>query len=92
MQVTYVRTSGGYEVDFLARGPGQAPELIQVCADLTNAETSSRELRAMADAADAYPGATRRVLTLPRDSMPVEAPQGVIVQPAYEWLLATEIT
>lgn len=88
MDVTYVKTPGGYEVDFLARPPGGTPELIQVCADLANAEATERELRAMEDAAQVYPKVTRRLLTLTRDAMPANAPQGVIVQPAYEWLLA----
>lgn len=43
--VTYVRTPGGYEVDFLARRPGGETELIQVCADASDEPTSRRELR-----------------------------------------------
>ena len=82
-----MRTPGGYEVDFLARRPGEAPELIQVCADLGTAEVAERELRALADVAKTYPKATRRLLTLTRDAMPGDVPEGVIVQPAYEWLL-----
>ena len=35
-EVTYVRTSEGYEVDFLARGATGETELIQVCADLSD--------------------------------------------------------
>lgn len=87
MEVTYVRTPGGYEVDFLARKPSQAPELIQVCADLGTAEAAERELRALEDAAKTHPKATRRLLTLTRDAMPGDVPKDVIVQPAYEWLL-----
>jgi predicted AAA+ superfamily ATPase len=60
MEVTYVRTPGGYEVDFLARRPGEPPELIQVCADLGTAEVVERELRALEDVAKTYPKATRR--------------------------------
>lgn len=89
-EVTYVRTAGGYEVDFLARCPGEPPELIQVCANLTDPETSRRELRAMAEAGMSHPTAIRRILTLTSDGMPSEAPAGVIVQPAYEWLLSPE--
>lgn len=86
-EVTYVRTPGGYEVDFLARKPGEPPELIQVCADLGSTETSEREVRALEDAGKTYPQATRRLLTLTRDAMPDHVPTGVTVQPAYEWLL-----
>jgi hypothetical protein len=87
MAVTYVRTPGGYEVDFLARRPGEVPELIQVCVDLGTAEIAERELRALEDVAKTYPKATRRLLTMTRDAMPGDVPQGVIVQPAYEWML-----
>lgn len=87
MEVTYVRTPGGYEVDFLARRPGEEPELIQVCTDLGTAEVAERELRALEDVAKVYPKATRRLLTLTRDAMPNEVPKHVVVQPAYEWLL-----
>jgi hypothetical protein len=48
MNVTFVRTRDGYEVDFLARGPAGNSELIQVCADASETETLSRELRALA--------------------------------------------
>jgi predicted AAA+ superfamily ATPase len=44
--VTYVRTSSGYEVDFLARSPEGAVHLIQVCADASDPDTATRELRA----------------------------------------------
>lgn len=87
MEVTYVRTPAGYEVDFLARKPSGPPELIQVCADFGTAEATERELRALEDVAKVYPKATRRLLTLTRDAMPDDVPKNVIVQPAYEWLL-----
>ncbi len=87
MEVTYVRTPGGYEVDFLARRPGEEPELIQVCTDLGTADVAERELRALEDVAKVYPKATRRLLTLTRDAMPDEVPKNVVVQSAYEWLL-----
>ena len=90
MEVTYVRTPGGYEVDFLARRPGEAPELIQVCADLATPEVADRELRALEDAAKVYPKATRRLLTLTRDAIPANVPERVVVQPAYEWLLSPD--
>lgn len=87
MEVTCVRTPGGYEVDFLARRPGERPELIQVCAGLGSPEVLERELRAIVDVATTHPNAVRRLLTLTRDAMPDEVPRNVIVQPAYEWLL-----
>lgn len=87
IEVTYVRTPSGYEVDFPARKPSERPVLIQVCADLGTSETTERELRALEDLAKTFPKATRRLLTQTRDAMPGDVPKDVIVQPAYEWLL-----
>ncbi len=86
--VTYVRTPAGYEVDFLVRGAEGEMELIQVCADASDPTTAERELRALAEAGQIYPGARLRLLTLTRDGAPAEVPSGILVQPAYEWLLA----
>lgn len=85
--VTYVRTPHGHEVDFLARGPGDEIELIQVCADASDPATAERELRALHSAGDVHAGARKRLLTLTRDGAPAVVPQDVVVQPAYEWLL-----
>jgi predicted AAA+ superfamily ATPase len=86
-EVGYVRTEEGYEVDFLARYFDHREELIQVCASPTLPEIQAREFRALEGAAREYPNATKRLLILTHDAMPVQAPPGVIVQPAYEWLL-----
>ena len=85
-EVTYVRTPGGYEVDFLARGAG-GMELIQVCADLTDPFTAARESRALAEAGNRFPRARKRLLTLTHEGTPAEVPAGTEVQTACEWLL-----
>lgn len=87
MEITYVRTSGGHEVDFLARAPEGGLELIQVCADARAPQTLARELRALEEAAVDFPQAGRRLLTLTADSIPPERPAGIVFQPAYEWML-----
>jgi len=86
--VSWVRTTEGYEVDFLARELGGEIELIQVCADAAPEATAERELRALADAAELFPRARLLLLTLTRDGLPAEVPSSVIAQPAYEWMLA----
>lgn len=86
-EVTYVRTRQGYEVDFLARSPTGEAELIQVCSDISDPGTCSRELRALAAAATLVPGARPLVLTLTRDGFPSEIPPGIQVQAAYDWAL-----
>ena len=87
--VTYLRTAEGYEVDFLARGADGGMELVQVCADLSDSATAAREFRALAAGGEMFPGARRLLLTLLRDGLPAEAPAGIEVQTACDWLLET---
>lgn len=87
-ELGYVRTAGSFEVDFLARFADGRQELIQVCADLADATTRERELRALEDAAKEYPHATRRLLVFDRSAKSLAVPEGIEVQPVYEWLLA----
>ena len=88
MEVTYVRTPSGYEVDFLARSATGEAELIQVSADPQGESTEERELRALSEAERLFPRATSRLLTLTHDAVPRNAPPGVIIEPAYRWMLA----
>jgi predicted AAA+ superfamily ATPase len=90
MSVTYVRTPDEHEVDFLARRASGEMELLQVASDASEPSTAERELRALEEAGRLYPKAARRLLTLTQDAMPADVPAGVVVQPAYEWLLANQ--
>ncbi len=85
--VTYVKTAAGFEVDMLARHRDGGLELIQVCADLTDADTRTREHRALTAAAEEHPRAKARILTLERDASNVSRSQREVIQPVYEWLL-----
>ncbi len=91
-EVTYVRTPKGYEVDFLARSPDGETALIQVCADASDHDTASRELRALADAETRFPNARKRLLTLTRSGLPSDVPRGIEATPAYEWLLGASVS
>jgi len=88
--IGYGRTAHGFEIDFQARNAEGALQLIQVCADVSEPATLSRELRALDDAAQTYPDASRHLLVLERPPQPLVQAQGVQVQPVYEWLLATD--
>lgn len=88
-EVGYVRTPGGFEVDFLARYRGGQEELIQVCADLTEPQAVEREFRALADAAVEHPKAKRLLLVPTADALPKACPEGVVAQTAYQWLLSS---
>ncbi len=55
--MTYVRTPEGYEVDFLARDATGETKMIQICADLSDPATATREGRALAAAGKLLPPA-----------------------------------
>jgi hypothetical protein len=86
----YVRTPEGYEVDFLATPLTGKTALIQVCADLSQAETREREFRALVSARKERRNPSAWLLTLTtNDAVAAQAaaPKGVRVQAAWEWLL-----
>ena len=88
-EVGYVRTAEGCEVDFHACFPDGRRELIQVCADLSEASTRRRELRALQQAL-AEPigaGASARVIALDRLPPSGEWPEAVRWSSALQWLL-----
>ena len=78
-------------MDFFARNPTGGVTLIQVCTDVSNAETYSREVRALTAAATEYPGALPLLLTF--DSLPPRPslPAPLRWQPAIAWLLGDEL-
>ncbi len=82
----YVRTQDGREVDFLARYPDGSEDLVQVCADLADAVTRDREIRALLAASAEHPGATLRLISLTPE-IPRDLPPDIAWQPASEWLL-----
>jgi len=86
MEVTYVRTRDGYEVDFLARRAGEQPELIQVCAELEDPRTFEREVRALLAASREHPDAGLHLVTLTPEST-AGVPANVQVHSAAVWLL-----
>jgi uncharacterized protein len=88
VDVTYVRTPEGHEVDFLARSATGETELIQVSAALGDPATAEREIRALQEAGRVFPRARRRLLTLTRDALPAEVPADVAAGTAYEWMLS----
>lgn len=86
-EVGYVKTEGGSEVDFLARYPDGAQELIQVCADPADDRTRTRELRALTEAAVLHPRARPLLLVLDRDGVASLTHETFQITAAYEWML-----
>jgi len=87
----YADPQGKHEVDFVSRDPetGSA-ELIQVCADLTRAETREREGRGLCHAATAFGNLPdEKLLLLTMDHRGIEQVSGrnLACVPVWEWLL-----
>jgi predicted AAA+ superfamily ATPase len=86
VEVRYVRTADGFEVDFLARPAASDPALIQVCAETSDPETTARELRALVAASKEFPAATLELVTLTPERF-TDVPAGITVVSAASWLL-----
>ena len=89
--VDYVLTPGGFEVDFCARWPEGHVWLVQVCADLSDASTLARELRALEDARASWPQARKMLVALYTPAV-ANLPPGIELHRATTWLLAAEPT
>ena len=87
LDVRYVRTPKRREVASLARKADGSAELVQVAAEASDPATEERELRALEEAGEMFPGARKRLLTLTADGLPPNAPPDVAARPAYEWML-----
>ena len=85
-EVSYVRTTEGWEVDFFAHRAGDPPLLVQVCLETAQDATWERELRALLAGGEAYPDATRWLVTLD-PSPPRRLPDSVNWASAATWLL-----
>jgi hypothetical protein len=88
--IGYVRTREGYEVDFLARSPEGDWLLLQVCADLSDAATREREVRALLSAAAEYPEAMPLLLSMDAIPPQPDLPAPLRWQSAASWLLNHE--
>lgn len=82
-EIAYVKTPGGFEVDFLARYPDGKEDLIQACANVDDPETLAREVRGLEDAD--YPRARRLLLTLESRLPFPDSPFRIL--PAWQWIL-----
>jgi uncharacterized protein len=87
MEVTYVKTKAGFEVDFLARRPGSQPMLIQVAAELDDPAVREREVRALLAAHEEHPHTSMHLVTLTPEAAG-GIPSTVSMYPAWQWLLA----
>ena len=86
-EVSYVRTTEGWEVDFFAHRVGERAQLVQVSLETAEDATWEREVRALRSAGEAYPDARLLLVTL--DSSPPRRPlpESITWVPAARWLL-----
>lgn len=86
----YVATSDGFEVDFGFRLEDGALHLVQVCASLADPDTRTRELRALTAAMTELSVPAATLVTL-HDDETVRVEAGVVrVVPAWRWLLQAD--
>ena len=88
-EVAYVKTAGGFEVEFLARHLDGSEELIQVCAAVDDPETLAREVRALENASAEHPGARQHILTMESRLPFPSVPHSINILPAWQWMLST---
>ena len=86
-EVSYLRTAEGWEVDFIAHRPGEAPLLVQVSLDTADDATWEREVRALRSAGRAYGDARLVLVTLDASPPPRPLPDRIAWAPAARWLL-----
>lgn len=89
-EAAYVRTAQGHEVNFLATAAGEPPLLIQVCADLLDAATYDREVRALLAACAEHRPARALLLTLESTPPRPPLPSPLEWRSAGDWLLGEE--
>jgi len=86
--IEYYKTLGGREVDFIVTGSDGGKTLVQAAADLTDADTRARELKAL-DEAMGECGINRATLvTMGREEEVKTAHGRVDIVPAWQWALA----
>jgi predicted AAA+ superfamily ATPase len=87
MNLAYVRTSEGHEVDFLATAPDGSAQLIQVAAEIGNRDTFEREIRALQGAAAEFPRARKVLIAEGPPPAGIRVPDGIEILRMWRWLL-----
>jgi predicted AAA+ superfamily ATPase len=80
--VSYGLAGDGHEVDFVCKQDDR-PHLIQACWSVEQPQTRNREIRALKELAEEYPGATCTIVTW----MDEGEEDGIPILPVWKWLL-----
>ena len=91
-EVSMLKLPSGKEVDFIwgDEAFGQAYALVQVCLDMNDAKTRTRELAALDEALGRFPDVQAFVVTLDELGTERLANRMVRIVPAWRWLLGGE--
>lgn len=87
MDLGYLLTEAGYEVDFLARDFGGNERLIQVASDLSDPATYNREVRALEAARSEFPHAQALLISETPPARGADTPDWLRIVPVWRWLL-----
>lgn len=88
--VEYLRTSEGWEVDFIAERTGEPPLLIQVSLETQASQTWEREVRSLESALHRFPDASAFLITLDPTPPRHDLPESIRWMPATRWFLERE--
>lgn len=81
------KSGNGKEVDFLLRSAGKADQLVQVCYDLSDPKTRTRELQALSAAGSELGLTAGTVLTWDEEGVETCANSTIKLMPVWKWLL-----
>jgi hypothetical protein len=85
--ISYYRTRGGREVDFIVTLRGRSRMLVQACESLAEPQTRKREISALSEAMEEQ-GLTDGTIVTRNEDERLETPGGVInILPAWRFLL-----
>jgi len=88
-EVGYVKTKAGYEVDFLTQEKTGERCLIQVCENIDDPETLSREVRAL-ELASKELGCKQLLLLTGATRLPFPSvPKQIHIRAAWQWMLGS---
>lgn len=88
LQINYFKTKDGYEVDFVTKSTGgDAPDLYQVCYDISHSEVFEREIRAITRSFKYLKARSATIITMEEEKTITQEDITVNIVPAWKWFL-----
>lgn len=90
--ISYYKTEEGYEIDFVIQDKNRrrAPEIIQVCYELSSKDVFERELRAIEKSYKFLNATSATIITMDEERNIVRENVAISVIPGWKWLLNCE--